>query len=1123
MRFPIQSAVLALALLAGVLQRITEAAPTAANAAPLAGAPAGDPSASSSHFGRLENVGLDEGAPFAAPGAAEAEIQTGSAQETSVAQTDVACRYVGPLPELEGATRLAAFRQRVAEIELLVDIDREFEEAERQLDLLRIYATASDAEGGQPWEGQAEAVVLITTRLAELQLARRAPERAVRTLSAVLPVRLIAGLVQDAQFEVADKALRERETAWLADPRVVALRARAEAERERRRDSASTVSATPVADELTDEIWRDLQQGSGELVKAMGSAAVPALRELTLRSITGIDAAAVADQARDPLYWLLRESPTVALEVVLANLEGTPLIWRKRIVRALMILRTISGPRRLVGDRLRLDEPRWLDVLDGLVTDAQLWEDLVPLLRTQSQFNDWSPVQAAAVRVRLLGDDVAAVRALRETPPWMLKRFVRVDPEGRGVPMVAGMRQLELLEAGLLAESMEARELSASFLEQVYAPLSFLGRLQGASTVVKQSFLAASDANNTGFRRATASPSRDAWIDEVFGLARDEDRWVRLSAVGLLAHPGLRDHVAPERLQVFLTDEDSEVRGQLLLRFERRNKERTPTTEAEFELLRALAGDTVPEVRSEALIVAQMSTLPTRFTPEELHALAGDESIQVRSMLPWIDIGDDAVRVEIYRRLAGDPEEDVLRSLENRIESHLREDESTVREYLPVFAARLANPVAPWLKGTDHPAGSAHKFLETGEGLEIALAHLRSTEGQPGLGSLLRYLQRTRGMSQQLTASCLEVSAPELEFLLYAIGLPEYVPANVNSSFLFRELAEALVNSDRPNVGAAMTGASTDPRMSRIVRNYAFAWRMQTDAKASTEALIAYLSDPAWESVEFGDNEMGNSLRRLATAIDPQERNAIALRVIQTPEIGEYLAATVIDRYSPELPGGVEVSRAALKRLMPPETTYCRAGTALRHLGGVPGEVDPDLLRLALKIGNVNSIALGCIAQLKDPQYLPDLLECLNPSWIGYHETRHAFAKETAFAISQFMTDEASEALLEGVQVAENEEVRQACFDALERIRLYQEARERIGRREVGKDKRDSAVRELVAMLEDADAGTVAAAIKSLAALGAVDELPALIRLRKHADAGVRAAAEAAIERLTQAAPADGK
>jgi len=1117
MRFPTQTAVLGLALLAGVLQRVSEAAPAAANVAPLAGATASDPNASSSHLGRFESAGLDEGAPLALG----AEIDT--AQEPQVAQTDVRCRYVGPLPELEGVTRLAAFRQRVAEIELLVDIDREFEEAEQQLDLLRIYATAPDAEGGQPWEGQAEAVVLITTRLAELQLARRAPERAVRTLRLVLPIRPVAGLAQDAQFEAADRALLVREAEWLADPRVVALLARAEAEQERRRGSASTVASTPVADELTDEIWRDLQKGSGELVKAMGSAAVPALRELTLRSITGIDPAAVADQARDPLLYLVRESPPAALDIVLENLEGTPLIWRKRIIRTLRTLNTIEGPRRVAGDRLRLDEPRWLDVLDGLVTDAQLWEDIVPLLRTQSQYNDWTPVQAAAVRARLLGDDVAAVRALRETTPWTLKRFTSVDPQGRGVPMADGMRQLEILEAGLLAESMEARDLSASFLDQVDAPLSFVGRLQGASTHVKQSFLDSSRPNDVGFRRAMASPSRAAWIDEAFGLTRDEDRWVRISAVKLLAHPSLRDDVAAERLQVFVEDEDSEVRGTLFQRFDRRNKERHPTSAAESELLRGLAVDASPELRYEAMMMAQMDKRPTFFTADELYALAEDESKSVRGMLPWLTIVDDAVRVELYCRLAGDSSEEVLKSLENRIDTFLREDEQSVHEYLPVFAARLSNPITPMLRAANHPTVAAQKFLETTDGIQIALEHLRTTDGHPGLGSFLQYLQRTRGMAQKIIAKFMEVPAPELEFLLYAIGLQEYVPTNLNTSFLFRELAEALVKSDQPNVGAAMTAASSDPRVHRIVRNYAFAWRMRMDAEASTEALIAYLSDPAWETVEFNDTEMGNSLRRLSTAIDPQERNAIALRIIQTPEIGEYLAATVSERYSPELPGGVGVSRAALARFLTPETTYCRAGTALRHLGGIPGEVEPDLLRAALKIDNVDSTALSCIAQLKDPQYLPDLLECLNPSWIGYHETRHAFAKETAFAISQFMTDEASEALLEGVQIAETEEIRQACFDALERIRLYQEARERIGRREVGKEKRDSAVRELVAMLDDSDAGTVAAAIKSLAALGAIDELPALIRLRKHADAGVRAAAEAAIERLTEPAPVERK
>ncbi|MCB9903755.1 MAG: HEAT repeat domain-containing protein [Planctomycetes bacterium] len=109
--------------------------------------------------------------------------------------------------------------------------------------------------------------------------------------------------------------------------------------------------------------------------------------------------------------------------------------------------------------------------------------------------------------------------------------------------------------------------------------------------------------------------------------------------------------------------------------------------------------------------------------------------------------------------------------------------------------------------------------------------------------------------------------------------------------------------------------------------------------------------------------------------------------------------------------------------------------------------------------------------------------------------------------------------LLEGVGIAENEDVRQACFDALERIRLYQEARERLGRHSSGAEKREQAVQDLVAMLGDEDVTTVVASIRGLAALGAVDEIPTLIRLMKHANQEVRAAAREAVDRLTEPIP----
>jgi len=1035
--------------------------------------------------------------------------------------------YKGPLPGFEGRDRAEVFREQLAEIALVIAVDRDFAEAEKRLAVLRLRAASLPA-----FDGQGEILISATAKHAEVLLAQKAHSTAAATLEHLLVWRSEAELVgQTEWFELADEQWLAKEREWLADARLKGLRGLVAGEMAHRDAVSQATEARAVPPGLMEEIWRDLQEGDGELVKAMGTAAVPALREMVIGSVDGWESQRVADREKDPLYWLLRVSQEDGLQVIeyveqaieQAELAGQaasvrPLLWRKRILREMRerrfgvpVSRTQSG----IGWKPAHNADRWNHVLDSLVRDPYLWEDAWGQMLARAERGDWTPAQAAVVRSMLLGGHTE--RFARKNP-W--GRFYRQDSSTVRWVEIEGTRQIAILAEGLASPDPGVRKHAARVLRELGAPFPFIGHLEGSDHEVRAAFARASNRYD---HREFSSDETAAWIAALGTLVDDEDAAIRLDVVATLGSKVMRSALPAEMLMPFTTDESRDVRMALFQRFEEEKEDYVPLDDAELQLVRALLADSDEEVRLKALRAAWHGKGPLPLDREELLRLSRDESKMIRGLIGRAPIAPLALRVELLTILAADSTMSVVRAAELTVEDLLLDGKLNTRDCLPYFEARLHNAEHPALHGSRDILGTARQFLENPEGLAMA-THLARTHPDSGaIRTVLQFFRHRQNTSSEDSALVLaDFPAADLRYLLVSAGEPgiyEFLGKPQNrSGYMLRPVVEHLLAIDSPNLDEAMTSIAVDLEAPRTVRIYAHAWCMRHRAARSADALLDFLREPLWDEVTLEEGDFKRSIRSLSRWIDASERNAVVLRVLQDDDIPELMTVILYDEYLPAAEGGVELSRAALARWLTLDTTYCRAGESLRHIGGVEGEVSPELLRHALRT-NVGSIALTVLARLKDPQYLPDLRECLNPTWIGYKVSRHAFAKEAAFAISQYMTDEASAVLLDGLRIAENEEVRQACFDALERIQLYQDARKRLDSRHLGAEKREEAVRELSVMLGDKDATVVAAAARGLAAMGAVDELPALIRLMKHADASVRAAAIEAVERLTAPEP----
>ncbi|HVS18931.1 MAG TPA: hypothetical protein VMT18_10055 [Planctomycetota bacterium] len=122
-----------------------------------------------------------------------------------------------------------------------------------------------------------------------------------------------------------------------------------------------------------------------------------------------------------------------------------------------------------------------------------------------------------------------------------------------------------------------------------------------------------------------------------------------------------------------------------------------------------------------------------------------------------------------------------------------------------------------------------------------------------------------------------------------------------------------------------------------------------------------------------------------------------------------------------------------------------------------------------------------------------------------------------AQSLSCYLDDQAAELLLRGAGSASESEVRDACFEALDTIRRYQDERARWNSRAGSAQARTDAIAELVGLIEHGEGVQKVEAVRALGTLQAVEELPRLVRLTGSKDAALAKAAKESLDAIRAA------
>lgn len=523
----------------------------------------------------------------------------------------------------------------------------------------------------------------------------------------------------------------------------------------------------------------------------------------------------------------------------------------------------------------------------------------------------------------------------------------------------------------------------------------------------------------------------------------------------------------------------------------------------------ALFADSEAGVREFAL-KAYLETPDLEVSPRRLAELARDTDAKVRARFArWGRV--EAMPVEALNALAADPDREIAGHASNELQRiagwRSRSDGERISlwsdSYLPVLETLLVNPAKPSIDASDVPS----RIGSNPEGARLAVRMARTSPDIRTFSVLLAAIVSERA-----------------KFAWDAVGVEE-LPSLLEKgqSFLASSQWMQLFNELPERHAAAFRAVLLDAKQSPETRMLAaFASAATADAdwnRAFVDVVLSVSPEVRAKNASFraiGDRLGGRDrLDALQTELARRKGDEEALGFVIarlalegngdfTVNLPESVALDVMARKGEGHGAWGEWAKVQRK--------------AVRSISFTEQEPRLDLVERLLRDPGLSMVVCTSMAQAHIDAHLP-LLERAVLGEFDSADGQNSPSTSASRALVAYLDDRAAGILLKAIAATSDASRRETFFKALDEIRRYQDERERWANRKSSKAARDAAIAELVPMLGDKDATIRAQAAKSLGALEALEQLPALVRLLKDSDGNVRKAAQSAIDVLTAPKP----
>lgn len=538
---------------------------------------------------------------------------------------------------------------------------------------------------------------------------------------------------------------------------------------------------------------------------------------------------------------------------------------------------------------------------------------------------------------------------------------------------------------------------------------------------------------------------------------------------------------------------------------------------AERPAIARLCADPDGQVRSLAVAAAvRRGVLLPR---ETLLTLAGEEEGSVLELVSRLPVRDPALLNEFLQRLASSPRLNVARRVAQRLGQHdWVADPRVLETALAAFIEGsplgpdqrrelLSQALRPVWSSPTATAAVARRALERGDS-EVAGTLVDAASGRALVG-----------FSGLPTTEAVELVAL---YLRSAFGPGGARPQEDTLRRAIEHLAS--VQRARPYYLAVARIPELPLWLRlRVLENALSAEPRGSDADSQDlAAILEALADPRWRAVEEeeGPSELGTAMHqlgRLSRSAAGELWNRVVAAALADPDFPSRCLGLVVGAYDPLAAGGGELARAILER-WPIEAPFSYPVAKTLSKGQELG-LEPALLTRGLE--HYSLIVVEAMSRWREPAFLGPLSRALEPDWMPHGHDRLRVRELAVRGLANLLSDDAARALLACAERTGDEDLRRLCFEGLETIRTYQEARERWERRASEREARARASEHLVSLLADPDPALRSAALLALGELGEVRALPRVAELAVDPDPAVRAAALEALRRL-RPAPVDG-